>query len=154
MNEESSSYIDLDYEIVSQPPEKDHQTTPKRKIIAWSLLGIVEFLLALFTIAYVSFTEEQEGPFGLWMQIYGVTDAVIVLVEAWLMAQVTLSCNVRLILVEMAVTVMAILFFLAWSIAGIVLLIRAPDSQLWNFSLSLILYQLLRSVIVCGFERL
>jgi hypothetical protein len=154
MSEESSSYLDLDYDVANEPPEKNEQEIPKRKIVAWSMLGVVEFLLAVFAIAYVSFTAQQ-GPLALWLQIYGVTDAAIVLVEAWLMVRVALSCNVKLILVEMAVTVTAILFFLVWWIAGVVLLLRTPSEELlWNFSLIMILYQLLRGVIVYGFERL
>jgi len=157
MSEESSSYTwDLDRPDPTDSSETEPHDPPKRKIVGWALLGICEFLLASFAIAYVSFVgNDPDTWLDLWLQIYGVADAVIVLVEAWLMIQVTLTCNVKVILVEMAITVAAILFFVAWSIVGIVLLLEtSTDSKVWIFSLIVILYQILRFVVICALKRL
>jgi hypothetical protein len=56
---------------------------------------------------------------------------------------------------EIAVAVVATLFFLAWSIVGVVLLLETPaDNGVWLFSLIIVGYQLVRAVVMCGLNKL
>lgn len=157
MDESSSYTLDLDVPPTEPPVEKD---SPKRSIIAWSVLGVCEFCLSIFAIGYVSFVNETSDDYlqfdlPLWLQIYGVVDIGVVLVEGWLMVKLTLSCNSKLAVTEIAVAVVATLFFLAWSIVGVVLLLGTPaDNGVWLFSLIIVGYQLVRAVVMCGLNKL
>jgi len=158
MDESSSYTLDLDVPPISESVEK--KESPKRSIIAWSILGVCEFCLSIFAIGYVSFVEDASDDYfkfnlPMWLQIYGVVTIGIVLVEGWLMVKLTLSCNPKLAITEIVVTVLATLFFLVWSIVGAVLLLETPsDNKVWLFSLIVVGYQVVRAFVMCGLNKL
>lgn len=159
MDESSSYTLDLDVPAANLPV-KEEKESPKRSIIAWSILGVCEFCLSIFAIGYVSFVEDASDDYlefdlSLWLQVYGVVDIGVVLVEGWLMVKLTLSCSPKLAITEIAVAIVATLFFLAWSIVGTVLLLETPaDNKVWLFSLIVVGYQLIRAVVMCGLNKL
>lgn len=124
--EESSSYSAV---LPVTTPESEQPKNCSFCLWIWVTMWASAFLFALFVIGYVSFTEshkETQFDLALWLQIFAVTDALFVLATAWLTMKKssTLSAEFKVAGIRLAVEIVSIVFSIAWTIVGIVLLVE------------------------------